>query len=349
MKTVLIGTGQIAQQHLACLRTLPEVDLAGVCDLSRTMAESTAERFGVDAWFTDHRAMLDAVRPDVVHVTTPPQSHFRLAMDALAAGAHVIVEKPITAVHHDLAVLLRSASQQDRVLVEDYNYLFNAPVQQISSWLQSGDIGEVIHVEVTIGLDLLSAGSPFADRNIPHPCLSMPGGAIADFLPHLASLAHHFVGARRAVRSHWSKRTVESPLPHDEFRALVDAERGTATLGFSSHTQPEMFCLRVQGSRMCASADLFDMNTVRNHLDDSPRPIARLRNRLKEARDVRRTALRGLFQKLSTGPGTYDGLWSLLARTYKALRSGTEPPISARQIVEVNDLVAALTAEEFRI
>ena len=236
MKTALIGAGQIAQQHLACLRTLPEVNLAGVCDLSRAMAESTAERFGVDAWFTDHRAMLDAVRPDVVHITTPPQSHFRLAMDALAAGAHVIVEKPITAAHDELAVLLQPASEHNRVLVEDYNYLFNAPVQQISSWLQSGDIGEVVHVEVTICLDILSTGSPFADRNIPHPCLSMPGGAIADFLPHLASLAHHFVGPTGRCAPTGRSERADSPLPYDEFRALVDAERGTATLGFSSHT-----------------------------------------------------------------------------------------------------------------
>ena len=61
MKAALIGTGQIAQQHLACLLTLPEVILAGVCDLSRAMAESTAERFGAATWFTDHRAMLDGV------------------------------------------------------------------------------------------------------------------------------------------------------------------------------------------------------------------------------------------------------------------------------------------------
>ena len=96
MKAALIGAGLIAQQHLGCLRSLREIALVGVCDLSRAMAESAAERFGVDAWFTDHHAMLERVRPDVVHITTPPQSHFKLAMDALAAGAHVIVEKPIT-------------------------------------------------------------------------------------------------------------------------------------------------------------------------------------------------------------------------------------------------------------
>jgi predicted dehydrogenase len=96
MKAALIGAGQIARQHLACLKTLPGVELAAICDLSPATAEAAAERYGISAWFTDHRAMLEKARPDVVHVTTPPNSHFRLAMDSLDAGAHVIVEKPAT-------------------------------------------------------------------------------------------------------------------------------------------------------------------------------------------------------------------------------------------------------------
>ena len=96
MKAALIGAGQIARQHLACLKTLPGVELAAICDLSPATAEAAAERYGIRAWFTDHRAMLEKARPDVVHVTTPPTSHFGLAMDSLDAGAHVIVEKPAT-------------------------------------------------------------------------------------------------------------------------------------------------------------------------------------------------------------------------------------------------------------
>jgi predicted dehydrogenase len=342
MKTALIGTGQIAQQHLACLRTLPAINLVAVCDRSRAMAESAAERFGVGAWFTDHQAMLESVRPDVVHITTPPQSHFRLAMDALAAGAHVIVEKPLTAVADQVAVLLRSASEAKRVLVEDYNYIFNAPVRRIVDLAQSGDLGEIVDIEVKICLDLL------ADGNVPQACLGMPGGAIADFLPHLASLTHCLVGPHRAVRSHWSKRTADSPLPFDEFQAIVVAERGSAVVGFSAHAQPETFWVRVNGTRMRVSVDLFDTHMTINRLDAGPRPIARLRDRLREARDIRRGALRTLCKKVVQGPGTYDGLWNLLARTYQSLQSGAEPPITTCQIAQVNELVTALTAEEFR-
>src|SRR5215510_4936209 len=88
----------------------------------RTNREASAERFGIGAWFTDHLAMLQQVRPDVVHVTTPPTSHFKLAMDALEAGAHVIVEKPATTTYGELEALIRRARQLGRHLVEDYNY-----------------------------------------------------------------------------------------------------------------------------------------------------------------------------------------------------------------------------------
>jgi predicted dehydrogenase len=347
MKVALIGTGQIAQQHLACLRSLPKVTLAGVCDLSRSLAESAAERYGVAAWFTDHRAMLEAVRPDVVHITTPPPSHFSLAMDALASPAHVIVEKPITAVHEQVAVLLGSAADRKRVLIEDYSYLYNPPIRKIMELLKSGELGEVVDVEVAIRVNILAEGSAFVDRSIPHPCTSMPGGAIADYLPHLASLAHGFVGAHQAVRTHWEKRSEGSPLPFDEFRAIVVAERGTAFLSFSSHAQPESLWIRVNGTQMRVSTDLYDGNLVVNRLAGGPAPIARLRDRLREAEDIRRAARRNLLGKFN-GPGTYAGLWTLLTETYQAMESGTEPPITMQQIMEVNDLVAALTAEEYR-
>ena len=102
VKAALIGAGQIAQQHLTCLKSLPGVELAAVCDLSPATAEAAAERYGIRAWFTDHRPMLEKVRPEVVHVTTPPASHFKLAVDSFDAGAHVIVEKPATLTFEEL-------------------------------------------------------------------------------------------------------------------------------------------------------------------------------------------------------------------------------------------------------
>lgn len=344
MKVALIGAGQIARQHLSCLRALRDVDVAAVCDLSPSVAECAAERYGVRSWFTDHRAMLRDARPDVVHVTTPPTSHFRLAMDCLDAGAHVIVEKPVTATLEELEALARRAEATGRALVEDYNYLFNAAPLEIRRRVDAGELGAVLHVEVMIHLDILGP-SGFADPNVPHPALELTGGAIADFLPHLASLAHLFVGAHRQVHTIWQKRKA-SVLPYDELRALVEADRGTAALAFSASAQPDAFWLRVYGERMQASANLFETRLTFDRVRPGPKPLRPLLNGLEEGKAIQRAAVDTLLRKLQGGPGAYEGLYDLLGRTYAALAAGTRLPVAARQVLEVNRLVDALKPRE---
>jgi hypothetical protein len=75
--------------------------------------------------------MLEKARPDVVHVTPPPISHFGLAMDSFDAGAHVIVEKPATSTFEELEMLVGRAQEAGRHLVEDHNYVFNHAPQEI--------------------------------------------------------------------------------------------------------------------------------------------------------------------------------------------------------------------------
>ncbi|HXE55223.1 MAG TPA: Gfo/Idh/MocA family oxidoreductase [Tepidisphaeraceae bacterium] len=347
MRVGVIGTGHIARQHLSCLRELAGVEIAAVCDLSRGLAEAAAERFGVPRWFTDSRTMLDEIRPDVVHVTTPPTSHYRLASDAIQAGSHVLVEKPITVSFDEVESLLDQARDKNRALIEDYNYVFNKPVQRLLNMIESGEFGHVVHVEVLFCLDILAKGNPFCDPNAPHPCLTMPGGAIADFLPHLASLAHAFVGPHRGVRSTWRKRS-DSPLPSDEFQAMVNAERGTAALGFSAHAQPDVFWLRVYGTKMRAAANLFETRLTIERTRGGPKPLVPLFNSLDEARAVRRSAFGSLVRKLSGGPGAYEGLWALLTKTYEALNKGGQPPVSSQQIQEVNRLIDDLKKPEYQ-
>lgn len=339
MKAVLIGAGQIARQHLDCLKALPHVEIAAICDRSPATAEAAAERYGARSWFTDHRTMLEKVRPDVVHVTTPPASHFRLAMDALASGAHVIVEKPATSTLEELETLVRRAQATDRHLIEDYNYGFNQATLEILRRIGTGEFGAVTHVEVLICLDILGP-SGFADLNSPHPALELDGGAIADFLPHMASLAYLFVGPHKTAQTVWTKRK-PSPLPFDEFRALVQAERGTATLSFSSNSQPDGFWLRVYGERMQATANLFETRLTFDGPRKVPKPLRPFFSSLEEGKTIRRAALATLLRKFK-GPGAYEGLHELLARTYRALADGTPLPVTAPFVVEVNRLVEAL-------
>ena len=345
MKAALIGAGAIAKQHLSCLKTLPGVELAAVCDLSPATAEAAAERYGVRSWFTDHRVMLEKARPDVVHVATPPTAHFGPALDSLDAGAHVIVEKPATPAFEQLETLVKRANGAGRHLVEDYNYLFNPAPQEILRRIESGEFGAVTHVEAFICLDILGPDG-FADPNAPHPALKLSGGAIADFLPHLASLAHLFVGACRNAETVWAKRK-PSVLPYDEFRALVNAERGTAVLGFSASSQPDAFWLRVYGEKMQAAANLWETRLTFDGPRNVPKPLRPFFSAIEEGKTIRRAALATLLRKFK-GPGAYEGLWDLLARTYRALGDGSAPPVTANQVLEINRMVEALKPKEQR-
>lgn len=346
IQSAVIGAGQVAQQHLACLSTLPGVGVAGVCDLSRSVAESAADRFHIKAWFTDHARMLAELRPDVVHITTPPASHFRLARDCLNAGAHVFLEKPATAHFEEFAELQAIAEARGKLLIEDYNYLYNDPVRRLMDWVNQGVLGGVVHVEVLLCLNILEKDNPFADPNVRHPMLDLRGGAIADFLPHLASLAHSFCGTANSVRTVWEKRTASSPLPYEEFRAMLRGSRATGTLIFSANSQPDVFRATVFGSLGRATADIYENRLTRSSLRPGFKPLIPLYNALDESRVLRRSAWKLLWGKLSGGPGAYEGLWVLIRLIYESILSGTPPPILPSDMLEINRLIHDLKKEE---
>src|SRR5205814_9701605 len=78
------------------LQRIKGCEIVAVCDREPLMARQLSERFSVKAYFADFIDLLRQSRPDVVHITTPPQSHFSLAKLCLEYGAHVYVEKPFT-------------------------------------------------------------------------------------------------------------------------------------------------------------------------------------------------------------------------------------------------------------
>jgi predicted dehydrogenase len=341
MKAVLIGAGAIAREHLAALQAVPGVEVAGLCDLSPAMAEVTAEQFRVPRWFTDHREMLREVRPELVHVTTPPSSHARLATDALEAGAHVLVEKPITHELAELEALLALAKEKGRLLVEDHNYLFNGPVARLLAMQARGELGELVHVHVTFHLAILGPGSRYVDPNVPHPLAQGPGGAIADFVTHLAYLGVAFAGPSEELYVSWRKRA-DSTLPADELRVLMEGERGSALLEFSSHAQPDGFWIEVHGTKLRARASLFEPLLAIERLRPGPRPLVPVKNGLSVALAQARAGFGGLTRKLRGRPMSYEGLHELVRRTVEAIQKGGPPPVAPADIRAVNQLVHGL-------
>ena len=345
LRAAVIGAGHIAKQHLGAVAATPGVEAVGVCDLSPIMAESTADRFGIGHWFTDFREMLDQQQPDVVHITTPPSSHYHLARECLLADCHLLVEKPITLEYEQFSELKALAEQRNRWLIEDHNYQFNHSVQEMLKLATTGALGEVRHVDVQVCLDLFAAGSRFADADLPHPAMREPAGVVTDFLTHLCYLAYAFVGEHRRSQAYFNRLLPQSDSPITEFQALVDAERGTARLGLSATTKPDSFLLTVQGTRMSVVTNLFEVGIVRTEVLGGPQPLVPIRNALRRGSRERGNAARSLWRKLSGGPGPYEGLWSLVEQVYVNLQNAGPAPVPIDQVDAVNRLVHEIQAE----
>jgi len=338
----VVGAGYIAREHLRCLRTLAGVTVVAVADRSPTLAEAVAEEFGIPRHFDDAATMIAETKPTFVHVTTPPQSHVALARLALEAGCHAFVEKPLALSGADARALLDLARERGLWLIEDHNYLFNPSVQR----LLHEDLGRCVHVDLLFAVEALGVGSRHGDPAAPESLVALPGGAVLDFVTHLAYLACAFAGAPRSAATQW--RRAEGGHTWDEFRALVECEAGSASLAWSANAQPDTFSLRVHGTHLRGAASLFEPLLVVERLHAGPRPLLPVRNGLAAARAYASSALLGLWRKLQGRPVTYAGLWELLARVYDAHRAGGPPPITPEQVQRANELVWMLLDQEPR-
>src|SRR3954464_13934720 len=96
LKVAIVGCGKIADAHAAQIQRIKGCEIVGVCDREPLMAKQLYERFPINQHYAELGEMLSDAKPNVVHITTPPASHFDLAKLCLDHGAHVYVEKPFT-------------------------------------------------------------------------------------------------------------------------------------------------------------------------------------------------------------------------------------------------------------
>lgn len=349
LTAALIGCGAIAREHLAAVAALENAEVTALCDISAARAEAAAERFGIARWYTNYQQLLADIRPDLIHITTSPASHFSVASACLSAGLNVLCEKPITVDYQEFQQLKQMAVDHRCLLMENQNLRFHSGIRRILFLLNSKALGEVVDVHISLSLGVLTAGSPYVDPNSSHYGLSLRGGAIGDFLTHIAYLAYIFTGSIINLRTTWIKRTTASPLPFDEFRGFIKGERATAYVAFSGNAQPDGFWLRVAGTRAHVETNLFEPPRLTMHRVRRGEPaLMRLVDGIVEGRDVLTGSLAGFWRKLA-GTSNYDGLSELIARTYKALEKGEPPPVSLEEIDAVAYLVDRFTAADLTL
>lgn len=346
LTTAVIGTGAISQEHLDFLSRERVSHIVGVCDLSRASARYAASRFPDARAFTNHHEMLDTLRPDVVHVLTPPQTHAAICRDCLEAGAHVFVEKPVALTYEDFQKLWTTAERYDRRLIEDHNYRFNTPVQTLEQLVAEGQLGEVREVEVRMAL-ALHRGNRYNDPHLPHPSHQLPAGVIHEFLPHLAYLALRFLPRVDRVVAAWRNESGNPAFQYDDLDALVFSSNIHARLRFSCHTQPDCFTVTLRGTEGWAQADLFHP-CVQTSWTCKAGPFSPLLNQMLGGAVLLSAGVANLRRKiLQETP--YEGMHRLLRMTYECLHRGEEPPITFDDMDRTSRLIDSLLDEANRL
>jgi predicted dehydrogenase len=133
MRTAVIGTGYLGRFHAQKYASLPGSELIGVVDSSEAARTAAAAALDVEA-HADYRDLLG--RAEAVSIVTPTPSHFSIAKDFLEAGAHVLVEKPMTVTVEEGTHLVEIARRTNRVLQVGHLERFNAAIQALQPSLR---------------------------------------------------------------------------------------------------------------------------------------------------------------------------------------------------------------------
>lgn len=256
LNIAVIGCGAIADSHAWAIQHLKGCRLAAACDAEPLMATQFAERFGVERTFTDVDTLLRDAKPDVVHIATPPQSHYALTKKCLEHGCHAYVEKPFTLLQWQTDELLALAESRKLKVTVGHDLLYSQATVEMREMIKQGYLGgNPIHMESHYGYEFSTnyGDALLTDKN--HWVRKLPGKLLHNIISHgIARIAEYLSGNEPAVMADGFTSAALRQLGEneiiDELRVMIRDEKGvTAYFTFSSQMRPTLNQFAVYGPK----------------------------------------------------------------------------------------------------
>jgi len=350
LKIAIVGCGKIADAHAALIQNLHGCEIAAVCDREPLMTRQLCERFPVQGQFTDVAEMLQDARPEVVHITTPPQSHYEIARLSLEHGCHVYVEKPFTVHASEAENLLNLAEAKGLKMTVGHNYQFTHVARRMRSLVEGGYLGgPPVHMESYYGYDL---GDPSYARALlgdkQHWVRRLPGKLLQNVISHgVARIAEYLKGDAPQVTvcglvSPFLQSIHENDIV-DELRVIFRDEAGaTAYFTFSSQMKPCLHEFRIYGPKNGLALDqnheiLLKLRgkSYPSFADKFIPPVAFANQHLGNlAYNMRRFLARDFHLD--------SGMSYLFGSFYRSIRESTPVPIPYREILLTARIMEAI-------
>jgi predicted dehydrogenase len=223
----LVGAGGIGVLRARALAASLDAVMVAVADPDEGRAGAVAAPVGART-FTSHRALLDWGRVDALIISTPPQLHEPIALDAFTAGKHVLCEKPLSNSVASCRRMVEAARAAGVTLATGFNHRYFAAIRLVKDALESGDLGDLDHVRSFaghIGLPELQGAPWLTDPKV------MGGGALMDNGIHLLDLTRYVLGEVKSVMGAYSDRVWNiAGAESNGFALLRSTEGRPATL-----------------------------------------------------------------------------------------------------------------------
>jgi predicted dehydrogenase len=340
LKIAIVGCGKVADQHVQAIHRIADCKIVTLCDRELLMAKQLGERFGISECFSDLKEMLRVASPDVVHITTPPRSHYSLAKQCLESGCHVYLEKPFTVTASETESLIQLAESCGLKITVGHNYLFTLEMLEMRRLVSDGFLGgRPTHLESYWSYDLGDTnyvGPVLGNRD--HWVRQLPGQLFHNIISHgIAKLAEFLDDElTEIVATADQSEQLRSLGAHevlDELRVLIRDKSGmTAFFCFSTQIRG-LNQLRVYAPAGSVTADIITGSLVRKETRSYKSYLAYFVPPLKNAWEHLRNARLNVTNFLRRRLYQDFGMKELIERFYNSIRLGSEPPIPYREII----------------
>jgi UDP-N-acetylglucosamine 3-dehydrogenase len=179
IKVAVIGIGSMGRHHARVFTELSETRLVAVADSNLPSALNVAGLYGIPA-YDDYQRMLIETQPEAVSIAVPTAFHEGVTLTALEAGAHVLVEKPISATMEEGQRMVARAQALHRQLMVGHVVRFNPAVQLLKKKLQDGVLGRIFQI--------------ISRRVGPFPARIRDVGVVIDLATHDLDLMRYLTG-----------------------------------------------------------------------------------------------------------------------------------------------------------
>lgn len=341
LKIAIVGCGKIADQHVQAIRRIADCKIVSLCDRELLMAKQLGERFRIGACFSDVAEMLRASNPDVVHVTTSPQSHFPIAKQCLEFGSHVYIEKPFTVTSEEAESLIELANQRDLKVTAGHNLEFTLEMLEMRRLVQEGFLGgPPVHLESHFSYNVEDPtyfAAVLGSRE--HWVRRLPGQLLHNLTSHgIAKLAEFLNDDLTDIVAvaHQSPRlqSLGGEEILDELRVLIrDRNATTALFCFSTQIKPPLNELRIFGPVNSLLVDHVSGSVIRNRNRSCKSYLTYFVPSVHAAGEHLRNAAVNMANFFRQKLYQDAGMKELIERFYNSICKGDPVPIPYREII----------------